>query len=332
MSKTNQPLEILGTEILPGKGAQLNLHVARLHTHTPVQVPVIVQRAKKPGPCVLLMAGSHGDEINGVEIVRKMIHSGLNKPDTGTIICIPVFNIFGFLNLTRELPDGRDLNRSFPGTKNGSLASQFAYHFMQEIAPHVDVVLDFHTGGAQRNNAPQIRIVPDDTPSFEMAKVFNAPFIVGSKLIPKSIREAFAKLDVPFLLYEGGTTQRIEQNVVQTGINGAVRVLEYLGVKTPSEQLQMIEPSKLLINNRWLRAPQSGMFELAVANEAFVQRGDVLGYVRDPFGKREKPIKAPESAYIFCVNESPVVNKGDAIFHIGQEGKGEKSFRNQHQQ
>src|SRR3989338_36575 len=155
---------ILGTEILPGKGAELSMNVAKLHTNTPIQVPVIVQRAEKDGPVLLLMAGMHGDEINGMEIIRRVIRKGWNKPSTGTIICIPVFNVFGYLNVKRELPDGRDLNRSFPGTKSGSLASQFAYQFMKEIAPNIDLAIDFHTGAAQRSNIAQIRCLKTDKP------------------------------------------------------------------------------------------------------------------------------------------------------------------------
>ncbi|NDC29160.1 MAG: succinylglutamate desuccinylase, partial [Crocinitomicaceae bacterium] len=147
-------LIILGEEIRPGKSYQLNLDVAKLHTRTPILVPVIVNRAKEDGPTVLLMAGMHGDEINGIEIVRRFIYKKLNIPTKGTIICLPVFNIFGFLNVRRELPDGRDLNRSFPGSSKGSLAAQFSYHFMKEIAPHCDYIIDFHTGASQRNNFP----------------------------------------------------------------------------------------------------------------------------------------------------------------------------------
>ena len=151
----NKKITILGQDIAPGKHYELNLSVAKLHTSTPVQIPIIVDRAKIDGPTVVLMAGMHGDEINGVEIIRRIIRKKYNKPIVGTIICIPIFNIFGFLNLKRELPDGRDLNRSFPGSLTGSLASQFAYQFITEIAPVTDVLIDYHTGAVQRNNFPK---------------------------------------------------------------------------------------------------------------------------------------------------------------------------------
>lgn len=308
---------ILGQEVLPGTGVELSMNVAKLHTHTPVQVPVFVERAEKDGPVLLLMAGMHGDEINGMEIIRRVIRKGWNKPNEGTIICIPVFNIFGYLNIKRELPDGRDLNRCFPGTKNGSLASQFAYHFMKDIAPHVDIVIDFHTGSAQRSNAPQVRCVMTDPISMELARVFNPPFIVHSKYIAKSVREALNKRGKKILLFEGGKTNSINESVVTEGLNGIQRVLEHMGMRHFKQPITPENESVLIKSSKWLRAPNSGVFLAVVENGTAVKQGDVLGIVSDPYGKIERKVKSTENGYVFCVNESPLVNKGDAIFHIG---------------
>ncbi len=315
----NKKFVILGTEILPGKSAQLNLDVAKLHTTTPILVPVIVERAKIDGPVVLLMAGLHGDEINGVEIIRRIIRKGFNKPNIGTIICLPVFNIFGFLNLKRELPDGRDLNRSFPGSSSGSLASQFAYHFMKEIAPHVDYIIDFHTGSAQRNNFPQIRCVMKNTQSVDLAKIFNPPFILNSEFIPKTIRESVHKLGKNILLFEGGKTNNIEEKVVEEGINGVKNVLNHLGLRSFKIDISQGREPILLKKSKWLRSPNSGMFQAIVENGAAIKKGEVIAIVTDPFGKMEKKIKAPNDGYIICLNESPVVYKGDALFHIAED-------------
>src|SRR5690554_7256496 len=188
--KKQKPFELLGETIAPGKTARITLEVAKLHTNTPIQIPVIVSHATKVGPTLLLLAGLHGDEINGIEAVRRIVKKGWHKPNHGTVICIPVFNIFGFLNLSREFPDGRDLNRMFPGTKNGSLASQFAYIFMKDIAPLTDVIIDFHTGSSQRNNYPQTRCDFNDEASKALCRVFAAPFTIDSSVIAKSIRSA----------------------------------------------------------------------------------------------------------------------------------------------
>ena len=186
---SSKPFILLGKVIPEGKRTVLDLDVAKLHTRTTVKVPVIIERSKNPGPVVLLLAGIHGDEINGVGIVREIIEQKINKPTCGTIICIPVFNVFGYLIQTREFPDGRDLNRMFPGSSNGSLASQFAYQFTKEIAPFVDYVIDFHTGGGERDNIAQIRCNIDDEKALELAKVFNPPMIVFSNNITKSLRD-----------------------------------------------------------------------------------------------------------------------------------------------
>lgn len=316
--QSHKKLVILGTEILPGKGVELNMDVARLHTHTPIQVPVIVHRAKEDGPTLLLMAGLHGDEINGMEIIRRIIRKGWNKPNKGTVICIPVFNIFGFLNVRRELPDGRDLNRSFPGSNSGSLASQFAYHFMKEIAPVVDLVIDFHTGSAQRSNFSQIRCVFSDQESLKLAKIFNPPFIIHSSYIAKSVREAMNKRGKKILLFEGGKTNSIDETIVFEGMEGVKRMLEHLQMRSFKADKSEREPI-FIKDSRWIRAMNSGVLVVLIENGVLVEKGDVLGVITDPFGKIERKIKASLDGYVFCVNEAPVVNKGDAIFHIGAE-------------
>jgi predicted deacylase len=317
MSTKVAPFSILGQEVQPGKGGRFTLEIAKLHTNTPIQVPVIVQHAKKKGPVLLLIAALHGDEINGTEIVRQFIKNGWNKPEKGTVICIPVFNIFGFLNLSRELPDKRDLNRVFPGTKNGSLASQFAYHFMTEIAPLVDIVIDLHTGSVQRNNYPQTRCDFKHERSMELCKTFGSPFILNSPLISKTIRATMQKLGKDYILFEGGKANRIDDFIVQHGIDGIRRVMNYLEIRkftSESTHEDIIE----LTESQWLRSPNSGVLNLKIKNGIRVERGTLLATVSDPYGNFERAVKAPRGGFVICVNESPLVNKGDALFHIGK--------------
>lgn len=316
---TNKKIIILGQEILPGKHYELNLSVAKLHTSTPVQIPIHIDRAKEDGPTIVLMAGMHGDEINGIEIIRRIIRKKLNQPTKGTVICIPIFNIFGFLNLKRELPDGRDLNRSFPGSSTGSLASQFAYQFMKEIAPISDVIIDFHTGSAQRNNYAQIRCDFDDERSVQLAKVFNPPVILDSTLIPKTIREAIQRLGKQYLLFEGGKTNSIEETIVEEGINGAKLILNHFGMRSFKMDISLGREPVFLVQSKWLRAPNSGLFLAQVRNGSAVKKGEILGIIMDPFGKIERKVKAARDGFVLCVNEAPTVYKGDAIFHIGRE-------------
>lgn len=310
-------MEILGKKIKRNTGYRLFMDVARLHTRNTLKIPVIVQRGKEDGPTVLLNAGVHGDELNGVEIVRQIIAKKLNKPQKGTIICIPTLNIFGFINQDRKFPDGRDLNRVFPGTPKGSLASQFAYNFRTNIAPHIDYVLDFHTGGADRVNIPQIRCTFQNEKNIELAKAFGTKFIMDSKVISKSLRATLEKMNIPTLLFEGGKSLCFEDDVIKEGVNGAVRVLNYLGltnnpVSPPNE-------SVIITKSRWLRATYSGMLHLKInfgESGKKVEKGAVLATITDPYGKFERFIKAPIDCHIFCVNTAPIVNKGDALFHI----------------
>jgi len=312
-----EKLTLLGVEIKRGDSVCLQFDVAKLHTRNSIQVPIFVERAEKDGPILLLLGGVHGDEINGVEIVRRIIRNKINKPSRGTIICIPVFNIFGFLHLSRKFPDGRDLNRVFPGSPKGSLASQFAYEFKKEIVPHIDYVIDFHSGGADRVNIAQTRCMLNDKKTLELAKVFNAPFIVQSPFISKSIRETFHKSGKPALLFEGGKSMLYDEEAIQHGVQGAKNVMHFLKMKKG----KFVSENKSIIvkKSKWLRASHSGMFHVHIKNGEWVTKKTVLGIVTDPFGEFERKIYAPFDCYVFCVNIAPIVNRGDAVFHVSLE-------------
>ena len=313
----NKPFVILGTEIPKGKRTILDLEVARLHTRTTVKVPVIIERSKNPGPVVLLLAGIHGDEINGVGIIREIISQKINRPISGTIICIPVFNIFGYLIQTREFPDGRDLNRMFPGSLNGSLASQFAHQFTKEIAPHVDYVIDFHTGGGERDNIAQIRCSKEDKRGLELAKIFNPPIIVFSNIISKSLRDTLHKMGKTILLFEGGKSKELDASIINEGVNGTKNILIHLGL---IEGEITVKKTPIFVEKaKWLRASYSGMFKIMAKNGTFVKKKEVLGIIQDPFGEFKKKVYAPFDGHIFCINKTPIVNKGDALFHVSIE-------------
>ncbi len=310
-------LTLLGVEIKRGDSVCLQFDVAKLHTRNSIQVPIFIERAKKDGPVLLLLGGVHGDEINGVEIVRRIIRKKINKPSSGTIICIPVFNIFGFLHLSRKFPDGRDLNRVFPGSSKGSLASQFAHEFKKEIAPFIDYVIDFHSGGGHRVNIAQTRCMLNDEKTLELAKVFGAPFIVQSNFIAKSLRETFHQLGKTALLFEGGKSMLYDEAAIEYGVQGAKRVIQFLKMK----RWKSLSKSKSIIvkKSKWLRASHSGMFHVRVNNGEWIAKKTLLGIITDPFGEFERKVYAPFDCYIFCVNISPIVNRGDAIFHVSLE-------------
>ncbi|WP_228853613.1 succinylglutamate desuccinylase/aspartoacylase family protein [Aegicerativicinus sediminis] len=317
---TYEPKEnitVLGEIIGPGESAELSFDVAKLHTTSTVDVPVIIERSTNPGPVVLFTAGIHGDEVNGVEIIRQIIAKGINKPKCGTIICMPVINVFGFINLKREFPDGRDLNRVFPGLRLGSLASRVAYTLMTEVVPDVDFIMDFHTGGAGRFNSPQIRIAKHNPELNEYAKIFGAPFVLYSKNLKRSFRHACYKLKKPLLLFEGGKSFHIDNNITKTGINGAKRILKHFDMLNNKFKARTVEkPPVFIVGSRWQRANFSGMFQATVKINTQVTKNQILGHITDPYGKFDHIVKSEISGYIINVNEAPIVYQGDALFHI----------------
>lgn len=322
MTAEKKPLTILGTNIYPGETKEVNFDVANLHTASPVNVPIIISRSKKEGPTVLFTAGIHGDEVNGVEIVRQLIAKGINQPKCGTIICMPVINIFGFINLKREFPDGRDLNRVFPGSTGGSLASRVANKLMVEIVPHADLIIDFHTGGSGRFNAPQLRYTKDKKNLDDLAEVFGAPFVLYSKNLSKSFRTTCAKLGKDLLLFEGGKSFHIDDVVTNSGVNGSKRILKHLGMlKTVFKASKPKKNCVFIEDSKWQRAKYSGMFKAAVSVGSYVDKEDSIGNITDPYGKFNYFVKAQHSGYVINVNELPIVYQGDALFHISTELK-----------
>ena len=316
-SSDSQDFIILGKKINPGETKTINFSFAKLYTSTKVEIPVIVSRAKEAGPTVLITAGIHGDEINGVEVVRQVIAKKINAPSRGTIICIPILNIFGFLNAARNFPDGRDLNRVFPGTKTGSLASRVAYHFTKKILPLADYCLDFHTGGAQRFNAAQIRIAPNNPDLFALAKVFNAPFTVYSNNLNNSYRATCEKMNIPSLLFEGGKSLDSDKHIVKHGVDGVIKILRHLNMLNPAiTHIEKTNNTVLVEKSRWIRAQKSGLLHVKIDCNKYVEKDEFLATITDPYGEMRFKVKAPNAGYIINVNHAPIVHQGDAIFHI----------------
>lgn len=310
-------ITILGQEIPLGASKEINFNIAKLHTASKIEVPIIVERSKKPGPTILFSAGIHGDEINGVDIVRQLIAKKINIPKRGTIICMPIINIFGFLNSRRDFPDGRDLNRVFPGLPNGSLASRVAYRLINEVLPDVDMIVDFHTGGASRFNAAQIRIVREQPELEQLAEIFGSPFVLYSNHISKSFRSTCSHLGKPSLLFEGGKSFYVDNTISKIGVEGAKRILAHFDMlnskmKTAAPKIRPI----FVEESKWLRAKQSGMFKAFVPINSHVNVDQVLGQITDPYGKVYHEIKSSVDGYIINVNEASLVYQGDALFHV----------------
>ncbi|MEX6626807.1 succinylglutamate desuccinylase/aspartoacylase family protein [Tenacibaculum salmonis] len=312
----NEVVEIREHKIGLGKSKLIKIPVDRLPTGTIIEIPVYIFNGTQPGPTVLLQGGLHGDEVNSIELVRRMLIDKNYKIHRGCVIVVPLLNVFGFLNLSRDI-HGKDVNRSFPGNKKGSLAGRMAYYLMKEITKNVDFAIDFHTGGAQRSNFPQIRYTSEDKNAFQLAKIFNAPLLFASKLIPKSFRNQCYKNNIPVIVYEGGESLRLDEDAIQQGINGTLRVLKHF--EMIDKNIEIPKNTSVIISKKrmWIRAKVAGLFNPTVKNGAFVLKGQVLGHIMDTYGATNFAVKAPADGYIISKNNFPIVNMGDALFHFG---------------
>ncbi len=317
MQGSQRKIIINGQYIEPDTSIELNLMVSKLPSRTPIHIPIFINRAKEDGPVVLLLGGLHGDEVNGVEIIRRIMEARHHVPEKGTIITIPILNIYGFINFSREVPDGKDVNRSFPGSSTGSLASRVAYYLLHEIVPQIDYGLDFHTGGASRTNYPQIRCDLHDPENQKLAEYFQAPFTIHSKHIKGSLRYAAYEMGKRFLVYEGGESLRLDEYAIKEGIDGFRRFIGALGLSTPPFSERSFEKSIVIHKRKWLRAMESGLFSTYYQYGDMVQANQILGSIADPFGDYESLIKSPANGYIIGLNNNPVVNQGDALINIG---------------
>ena len=304
------------TEIAPGENKIIKLNVSKLPSGTEIDILAHIFRSKKPGPTVLILGGLHGDEINGVEIVRKAINEKtFSNLKCGTVIAIPLLNVYGFINFSRDLPDGKDINRSFPGNSKGSLASRVAKQLTRHILPLVDFGIDFHTGGRSIHNVPQVRIDTTIPESENLAKIFNPPFIIKSKIIPKSLRKECNKLKIPMLVFEGGESLRIHKESVKVGLKGIKNILHNHKMITRKNETN--NKVVFIKESHWIRASYAGIFKPEIKAGELVKKDQILGTISTPFETKIKRIKARKDGYVFGLNNNPVINQGDALFHIG---------------
>ncbi len=312
-------LTINGITFSPGTSTTVELPVGRLYTHAPMTMPVHVIRGKKSGPRLFVSAAIHGDEINGVEIIRRLLKLPALKRLRGTVIAVPIVNVHGLINHSRYLPDRRDLNRSFPGTEKGSLAARLAHLFMQEIVSQSTHGIDLHTGALHRDNLPQIRANLDDEETDKLARAFDVPVIISSNLRDGSLREAAAEYGIPMLLYEAGEALRFDEVSIRAGVKGIINVMRTLEMLPPSrsKSKKQVEPV-VARSSSWVRAPDSGILRAMVPLGSRVKKDTLLGMVADPFGESEASVISSFNGIVIGRTNLPLVNEGDALFHIAR--------------
>lgn len=304
-------------EIGPGEHKEIQLNIARLPTYTNIDLPVHVYRGEEEGPRLLLTGGLHGDELNGVEIIRRMVANELLMPEKGTVIAIPLVNVYGFIQNVRGLPDGKDINRSFPGIKGGSLSRLLAHTLMDKIVPQIDYGIDFHTGGAARANYPQVRCVLDNEENRALAEAFAPPFIIHAKLIDKSFRKSAHKKGKHILVYETGESTRFDEPGIQQGINGTRRLMKHLEMISEASESQ--HETEIFEKTTWVRAKYAGLFQPDIELGDKVSQRQLLGYITDPYGNERFKSVCPHDGRVIGLNYAPVVHKGDALLHLAYE-------------
>ncbi|MDA0351991.1 MAG: M14 family metallopeptidase [Chloroflexi bacterium] len=305
-----------GKTVAPGTEREIDLPVARLPSGTWMSLPVIVMHGSRPGPGVWISAANHGDELNGIEIIRRVRRLLSPSEIAGTVIAVPVVNVFGFVNQSRYLPDRRDLNRSFPGSSRGSLAARLAHLFMTEIVRDCVAGIDLHTGSDNRKNLPQIRGDLSDMETRRLASAFGAPVMIDSRVRDGSLRGAATRLGRPVLLYEAGEAMRFDDHAIEVGVAGVMRTLQALGLLTsaPAAETPSVEAKR----SSWVRARRAGIARVQVELGQQVRRGQRVAVISDPYGEAESLVSAPFDGLVIGVIQNPIVSQGDAIAHIAR--------------
>ncbi len=314
----NEEIKIAGTIIEPGTSSVLQLELPPLYTNTPLTMPVHVVRGKEDGPRLFVSAAVHGDELNGVEIVRRLTKRISHKKLTGTLIAVPAVNVYGMLQHSRYLPDRRDLNRCFPGSKQGSLAGRLAYLFMNEIVSNSTHGIDLHTAALNRDNLPQIRADLSDKESKDLAIAFGVPVIVDSKLRDGSLRESARSNNVHVLVYEAGEAMRFSESCIKAGLSGVLKVMLHLGMlnSLPKSTYKKAVP-QIAQTSSWMRAPISGIFRSRTRLGKQVTKNQIIGSIEDVCGSHNREdVLAPDDGIIIGKSHIPLVYEGDPLFHI----------------
>lgn len=302
--------------VQPGESKIINLRVPRLYDHTEMCMPIKMVRGRDDGPTLLLTAAIHGDEINGIEIIRRILQHSAIKSLSGTLITVPIVNVYGFNGRSRYLPDRRDLNRCFPGSDRGSLGSQLAHILMTEVVSHATHVIDLHTGANHRTNLPQIRASVASEYNKAMAEAFGCSVIIDANVRDGSLRQAALDKGIPALVYEAGQALSYENTAIGEGVKGVLAVMDHIGMLKLSGIKHHEKEPFIAKTSYWVRASHSGLLRSFVSLGKHVESGEVMGVISDPFGEHEIEIKAKVAGLVIGHSLIPLVNRGDACFHM----------------
>ncbi len=308
-------ITINGTTFAPGQRGNVNLPVADLYTSTSLSMPVQVINGRRDGPTLFVAAAVHGDELNGVEIIRRLLRRKGLASLRGALIAVPIVNVHGFLDQSRYLPDRRDLNRCFPGSPKGSIAARLAHIFLKEIVKQSDYGIDLHTGAVDRSNLPQIRANLSDPRTKELALAFDVPVVIDAAIRDGSLRGCGSELGLPVLTYEAGEALRFDEVSIRAGVRGILNVMNAIGMRTAKLRHAARKPV-VASSTSWIRAPASGIVSGKVELGTSVRKGQRLAVVSDPLGSREEEVQARFDGIVIGRSNLPLAHEGDALFNV----------------
>jgi len=315
-AEANETIEIAGVRVAPGERAVVRVPVAQRLVAGEVEIPGCIVHGRRPGPRLFVSAALHGDEINGTEIVRRLLSLPILKRLRGTLVAVPVVNVYGFVAQERYLPDRRDLNRSFPGSPRGSLAARIAHTFLTTFVHGSTHGIDLHTGAIHRTNLPQIRARLASPGVEAMARAFGTPVILNATLRPGSLRHSASEQGIPILVYEAGEALRFDELSIRAGLRGILAVMRHLDMLPPGRPHRPAPSAVISHHSVWVRAPETGILSTRLRLGATIEKKAVLGTISDPLGQSEKPIRSPVEGVLIGRTHLPLANEGDALFHI----------------
>ncbi len=316
-TRRNEKITVGNVTVQPGRKKRIELPFAKVATGSEESLPLAIINGRASGPHVWISAAIHGDELNGIEIVRRVLRELDAKSLRGAVIAAPIVNPLGFMLESRYLPDRRDLNRAFPGSKRGSTASRLAHLFMDEVVSQCSVGIDLHTATNHRTNIPQIRADVDDRATLRLARAFGAPFTINAKERRGSLRQAGTEMGATVLVYEAGEAHRFNDRAIKAGTNGVLRTLRAL--KMIDARLPRARPTRVIRRTRWVRARRGGLAEIEVRLGDHVEKGDIVASISDAFGSKPTRVKANETGWVIAKALRPLVHSGDALVHIAAE-------------
>jgi predicted deacylase len=311
----NKAIQIGDTVVGPGKRTNVNLPVADLYTSTSLHMPVKVICGRKAGPVLFVSAAVHGDELNGVEVIRRLLRLKALRSIRGTLLAVPIVNVHGFLDQSRYLPDRRDLNRSFPGSAKGSIASRLAHLFINEIMSKADYGIDLHTGAINRSNLPQIRANLDDAETLDIAMAFGAPVVINSNIRDGSLRACASERGMSMLIYEAGEALRFDETCIRAGLRGTLNVMRHIGMLPKKKTSKQVTPV-VARSTQWVRAGTSGIVNVKARLGSTIAKGQRLATISSPLGDEQEDVIAPFDGIVIGRSNLPLAHEGDALFNL----------------